>query len=87
MAYSWHEAQFEVHGKGFSRDISAQGIFVVCDEPPPEKSHVQLEVFLPTGEVTEARVSLRAAGQVVRRDEVGFAAIAEFTLSKNLLHI
>ena len=90
MNYSWREAQSEKHGAGFSRDISAQGILVVCDEPPPPKdSLVHLEVLLPSGDTKERKLWLRATGPVVRSGgdgaETGFAVDAKFMLGTILL--
>ncbi len=88
VTYSWRLDGAEVYGTGFSRDISTHGIFIVCDDLPPEKSTVQLEVSLPSENVQGSRICLRAAGQVVRTVDVGstvgFAAGAKFILSKAL---
>ncbi len=86
VTYSWRCDESEIYGTGFSGNISTHGIFVLCNEPPPEKTAVQLEVSLLSEDIPGSGVYLRAAGQIVRTigegSAVGFAARAKFILSK-----
>jgi PilZ domain len=54
-------------GTGITRDLSAGGLFVMTDNPPPEGATVQFEVDLETGRLGSG-VNIRAKGQVSRVD-------------------
>jgi hypothetical protein len=53
-------------GAGFTRDISAGGIFVLSDVCPPEETQVWCEVMLPPLQQRKSMKRLRAAGPVLR---------------------
>jgi hypothetical protein len=70
-------------GKGFTRDISTQSVFVYCSELPAVGTTVRMEFMFPPLEENSSELRLRSVGQVVRVDNnghgTGFAAVNEFT--------
>jgi hypothetical protein len=82
-ALYWHQ--------GFTRDISAGGVFVWADRLPPPRANVQIEVFI-SSLLPRSILVIRGEGQVVRvaqnlpdsqddTERTGFAAaIDTFTL-------
>ena len=54
--------------RGVSRDISAAGVFVLCDEQPPMGTKVRTKLTLPTTGMT-----LNNHGTIVRLEPEGFA--------------
>ena len=67
VAYMWRELSGEcVHGAGFTRDISASGMFVVAADCPPSAAQVWCEVMLPASYSRDSVRRLRAAGPVAR---------------------
>lgn len=55
-------------GEGLTRDISADGVFIVADFCPPSESVIEFEVRLPALDTAGPPLRIRAAGQVVRTD-------------------
>ena len=72
-------------GKGVTRDISAGGLYLDTDTPPPVGSHVKLEFLLPKVRGVIENLRMKVTGRVVRvqppqREEEsgsGFAAITD----------
>ena len=52
-------------GTGVTRDLSAEGVFIMTDDPPPVGTTVQFEVDLETSRLGSA-VTVRAKGKVNR---------------------
>jgi hypothetical protein len=52
--------------EGLTRDISADGVFIMAESCPPMESSIEFEVKLPALDVSGPPVKIRAAGQVVR---------------------
>jgi hypothetical protein len=52
-------------GTGVTRDFSAEGLYVMTDDPPPVGATVQFEVDLETSRLGSA-VTIRAKGKVNR---------------------
>jgi hypothetical protein len=66
VKFSWELADGTVsEGTGITRDLSAGGLFVMADDPPPAGATVQFEVDLETGRLGSG-VNIRAKGQVIR---------------------
>lgn len=68
--------------KGVTRDISAGGVFVEADTPPPVGLPVRLEIVLPPLRVGTPGIRLLAEGRVLRVEPAvdegpGFAAVNE----------
>jgi PilZ domain-containing protein len=61
-----------IHCEGFTRDISAGGVFISTAELLPVGSIVQMEI-----RVSPERVKLRTQGRVVRTEAQGFAVVAD----------
>jgi len=71
----WQDDEGNAHeAAGFSRDISARGVFVVSSAPPPEATKVTIEVLIPNLREGSEEVHLRSEGLVVRVEEKGRAA-------------
>ncbi len=66
-----------MRGEGFTRDISPNGVYVLTGERLPSGAVVKLEVSLPSLRERRSGACLRTHGQVVRSEELGFAATAE----------
>ncbi len=58
--------------EGFTRDISAGGVFISTAELLPVGSIVQMEIRL-----SPVRVKLRTQGRVVRTEPEGFGVVAD----------
>jgi len=62
------------HGKGWTRDVSASGVYFETDAPPAVGTQVRFALLLPYG----TAVRVECAGEVVRverhEDRVGVAA-------------
>lgn len=74
---------------GRTRDISIEGVFVICDTLPPVGTALSFDVYLPPLETnTLQRPHLEAAGKVIRvevgEESSGFAATAPFALHEVL---
>ena len=71
-------------GAGFTRDISASGVFILCAYPPPEGSRPQIEVLLPAQRHPEQGLKLSSEALVTRvggtGDGKGFAAVSAFAI-------
>jgi hypothetical protein len=71
-------------GAGFSRDISASGVFVLSTCVPREGSRIRIEVLLPVQHPSEQGLKLSSSGLVTRvegtREGKGFAAISAFAM-------
>ena len=68
------------HCEGFTRDISAGGVFVLTSDLLPVGSIVQMEIQL-----SPVRVRLRSHGQVMRTEPNGFGVVAD-TGFRMMLH-
>lgn len=55
-------------GEGLTRDISADGVFIVADCCPPSEAVIEFEVRLPALDTSGPPLRIRAAGHVVRTD-------------------
>lgn len=81
VLFSWTQGeQFHTEG-GFTRDVSANGLFVTSSVAPPARAAIKLELILPAiGQTAEN--AMRATGSVVRRfassQPRGFAIAADF---------
>ena len=65
---------------GFTRDISAGGLFVLCEASAPLEAVLTLEVLLPPFKASSTALRLKGEGHVVRVEmkQTGFAAASEF---------
>jgi hypothetical protein len=66
---------------GFTRDVSTNGVFVLCSEELPLAATVQIEILLPSsGQVPGT--ALKSTGRVVRNygesEAAGFAIEGQF---------
>jgi hypothetical protein len=75
-------------GTGFTRDISAGGVYVFSSTVPPVGSPVAMEVRLPPLAASGPGLRLQAEGHVVRvegtQGQEGFAVAAHFELGDRL---
>ena len=77
VRFSWENAQGStIRGEGYTRDISPIGVFVLTSDRLPSGAAVTLEVSLPPLREEHSGACLRTQGQVIRSEEVGFAAVA-----------
>jgi hypothetical protein len=70
-------------GGGTIRDVSDRGVYVTGRAAPPLGGHLEVDVYLPSGEVGGGAVQLHGEGTVVRVDREaegikGFAAAVAF---------
>jgi hypothetical protein len=74
VVFKWRKDETHTEG-GFTRDISAKGLFVMCTEAPPLRTTIELEILFPASGPIPA---VAVAGHVVRiptdGEEHGFAA-------------
>jgi hypothetical protein len=78
VTFSWeHSDGSTMRGEGYTRDISPTGVYVLTSDRLPSGAVLKLEVALPSLRGQRTGAYLRTHGQVVRSEEVGFAAAAE----------
>ncbi len=88
--FSWRNpGESEHRGQGFTRDISADGTFVLTDTCPPPGALIQIEVLFPAMEKNSV-LKMRAQGKVSRVEAVdgdetnrGFAATCKSFVLRN----
>lgn len=57
---------------GLARDISAQGVFILCQEPPSLGTNIEVILDIPPMRtITSYRIQLRGIGTVVRLARYG----------------
>ena len=78
VMFCWEKSDgSSIRCEGYSRDISAGGVFVLTADRLPSGTAVQLEITLPSLREKQPGAFLRSRGHVVRSEETGFAAAAE----------
>jgi PilZ domain len=84
VLFSWNQGEKIQTEGGFTRDVSAKGLFVTSRVAPPTQSPVKLEVLLPAVNQM-AENAMRATGSVVRTfaptQPQGFAIAADFCVN------
>jgi hypothetical protein len=76
--FSWKDRDGStMQGQGYTRDISSSGVFVLTEQRLEAGTAVKMEVVLPSLRSEQSGASLRTQGQVVRSEEIGFAAVAD----------
>ena len=84
--FSWAEtAGDKKRGKGVTRDMSAKGLYLHTETPPPVGSSIKLDLLLPKVRGMLKNLRMKAMGRVVRvqppqaeDDPIsGFAAITD----------
>ena len=84
VSFVWERPDGQLQeGKGTIRDISDRGVFIITDTVPPVGAHLDVDVHLPSLDVSSGAVQLHGEGVVVRvetgADEGrGFAARVVF---------
>jgi hypothetical protein len=77
VTFSWEQLDGRtMRSEGYTRDISQSGVFVLTRDRLPPGTVVKLEVTLPSLRGQGLGACLRSQGDVVRSEEVGFAAAA-----------
>ena len=85
VLFSWAEGDSEHTRGGFTRDVSPNGAFILCEgqDHPSRGMSVRIEVMLPPMDAAHG-VKLRSRGETVRTctpgEEHGFAVAAIFTM-------
>jgi hypothetical protein len=86
-----HAARYRVHasvdfgwdgirGVGNVHDVSTGGAFVVCSNPPPAGTIIDIEVHFPGSSDISPGLTIRSKGKVVRvisNSHTGFAVVAK----------
>lgn len=87
VLFSWEDPHLKLDG-GFTRDISASGVYVLCEKKycPAQGDTVTIQLILPSIVDLEPRgLKLKSRGRVLRTgdfpEESGFALLAEFDVS------
>jgi hypothetical protein len=83
--FEWRDEHGQSHsGAGFTRDISASGVFILSAHQPPTGSWSQIEVLLPAQQQAEQGLKLSSNALVTRVEGTGeakgFAAASEFAI-------
>jgi len=87
---NWTGPEGRLRCDGFTRDISTQGVFVLCDVPPVIGTAVVVELVFPPLEATSGiGPRLKAVGRVVRVEGsngvvTGFATASDFSWETRL---
>ena len=84
--FEWidEEGQAQV-GAGFTRDLSATGVFLLSAASPPEGTRMRIEVLLPVERPAEEGLKLSSDATVIRvehaHESTGFAASSQFAFA------
>jgi hypothetical protein len=71
VEFEWRDAAgVQQRGQGFSKDLSASGILVLCPSGPPPGAELVIEVELPSPDGDQAGWRITAPGSVIRRAQV-----------------
>jgi PilZ domain len=71
---------------GYVRDISTEGVFVLCPDPRSVGEAMKIEILLPPFGTYDAKLVARYTSLVVRvEDEVGFAVAARVSLHRYIM--
>jgi hypothetical protein len=77
VKFAWENLQgITIRGEGYTRDISADGLFVLTGDRLPMETAIRLEVSLPALREDNSGACLRTHGQVVHSEDIGFGAVA-----------
>ena len=82
--FRWESSQgIAKNGEGTTRDISANGVFVLSDEEPLPGTSIEVDIFLPSLSGRKIAILLHGMGKVVRTTHAlvtknGFAAQVNF---------
>ena len=68
VAFEWIENGEPRSGRGLTRDISSEGMFIYSDSEPPAKVEIQVEVFLGVSSEPPTKLRLKAKSLVVRTE-------------------
>jgi hypothetical protein len=72
VVFSWRDAQERPHqGTGFTRNISAGGVFLVTRNQLPVGVTIRFEAFLPPMSRQASALRMEGKGEVVRVDPMG----------------
>jgi hypothetical protein len=67
--FSWEGgSRGRFHGEGVTRDISAQGAFILTATMPPPGSLIHVDLFLPSLSAKSVDVRIRGEARVIRVD-------------------
>lgn len=65
--FEWFDREHVRHlGQGLTRDISAKGLFIFSEDPPPAKADIQAEVYFGFIEGMDTNLRLSAKALVLR---------------------
>ena len=72
VVFSWRDVKGKTYkGKGFTRDISAGGLFLVTRNQVPVGANIQFEVFLPPISRDTSPLRMEGKADVVRVEPMG----------------
>lgn len=85
VVFSWKDRRLRKRrGKGFTRDLSAGGVFLLSEKVPPVGVPIEFEAILPPLEERVMALRLRGEARVLRVEPAvndgkwnGFAAVNE----------
>ena len=67
--FEWHDGKGVLHqGRGLTRDISLNGLFVYSDFPPPANADLQAKMFFASITGANTNLQLRTKALVLRRE-------------------
>lgn len=68
----WEHADGETHlAQGTARDLSHRGAFIVSESLPSPGAYVEVDVYLPSVDLTPCSVRLHGEGRVLRVSQAG----------------
>lgn len=85
VIFTWKDRRLKTRrAKGFTRDLSAGGVFLYSEKCPPVGVPIEFEALLPPLEQKASALRLRGEGRVLRVEPAftngkwtGFAAVNE----------
>jgi hypothetical protein len=84
--FEWIDGEGESQvGAGFTRDLSAAGVFLLSKAAPSAGTRLRIEVLLPGERRTEEGLKLSSDATVIRieqgQENTGFAASSQFVFA------
>jgi hypothetical protein len=84
--FEWIDEEGQVQvGAGFTRDLSAAGVFLLSTASPPTGTRIRIDVLLPVERPAEEGLKLSSDATVTRiekgHESTGFAATSQFAFA------
>ena len=84
VLYTLSEDKTSKPGSGFVRDLSTDGVFVLCPGVLSIGDEIEMEILLPPFGTYDRKLFVRYIGVIVRVEDGGFAVAAKASLQRHM---